>query len=97
MKWNRKHPKGTKQPIIMSTSSGFWASHGFLEDDYIPYVNKCKEANIQPLSCEQFYFLSMQDHILSSMPLDNIIHYQKLMIERAKRENKTLYKCILGV
>lgn len=55
MKWNRKHRKGTRQPIIMSTKSGFWPSKTFLMEDYLPYIKKCKQDGIIPMKCEQYY------------------------------------------
>jgi hypothetical protein len=54
MKWNRRHPKGTRQPILMSTGSGFWPSGAFL-DDYFKYREKCKAEDKEPLECEQYY------------------------------------------
>lgn len=55
IKWGRKHPKGTRQPVIMSTGSGFWPSRGFLEGDYWPYVDACRAAAVEPVGCEYFY------------------------------------------
>ena len=56
MKWARKHPRGGKiQPVIMSTGSGFWPSRAFLEDDYFPYLEKCKTEGIEPMECEAYY------------------------------------------
>ena len=55
MKWGRKHPKGTNQPVIMSTGSGFWPSGGFLKHDYWPYLERCKRSGTEPIGCEAFY------------------------------------------
>lgn len=55
MKWARKHPKGTRQTLIMSTGSGFWPSHSFLVDDYWPYVERCKTEGKEPMGCEEYY------------------------------------------
>jgi hypothetical protein len=55
MRWNKKHPKGTRQPLLMSSNSGFWPSTSFLTEDYWPYLEKCKSNGINPLSCEQYY------------------------------------------
>ena len=55
MKWQKKHPKGTRQPMIMSTGSGFWPSHSFMTEDYFPYVEKCKTEGTTPMGCEEYY------------------------------------------
>jgi len=54
MKWNRKHPKGTRQVCIMHTESGFTPSASFL-DKYFIYREKCEKAAIIPAECEQYY------------------------------------------
>lgn len=54
MKWNRKHPKGTRQPVLMHTNSGFWPSSAFL-DHYFEYRAECKAAKIEPAQCEYYY------------------------------------------
>ncbi len=55
MKWGRKHIKGTRQPVIMSTGSGFWPSIAFIENTFIPYIEKCKAENVQPMTSEELY------------------------------------------
>lgn len=55
MKWNRKHPKGTRQPILMSTESGFWPSGAWLEHDWWPYLKRCEAEGIKPMECEAYY------------------------------------------
>lgn len=55
IKWGRKHRKGTRQPLIMSTGSGFWPSRAFLEEDYFPYREKCKAEGVEPMECEEYY------------------------------------------
>lgn len=55
MKWGRNHPKGTRQPIIMSTGSGFWPAHAWLLGNFWPYQEQCKAAGIEPLKCEDYY------------------------------------------
>lgn len=54
MQWNRKHPKGTRQPMVFSTGSGFWPSVAFL-DDYAEYITECATTNTTPLSCRDYY------------------------------------------
>ena len=60
MKWNRTHRKGTKQPIIMSTDSGFWPSISWLEDEWWPYLERCKLKNTKPLSQEDYYYSQLR-------------------------------------
>jgi len=55
MKWNRRHVKGTRQPVIMSTGSGFWPAHAWLEREWWTYLERCKAQGIEPMECEQYY------------------------------------------
>ena len=67
MKWSGKHPKGTKQTIIMSTGSGFWPAYSWLTDTYGPYCEACKEAGLEPWDAERFYRRTIRkDHIQRS-------------------------------
>jgi hypothetical protein len=59
MRWNKKHPKGTKQPVIMHTNSGFWPSGAFLKQ-YAAYVAQCKKDHISALGCEAYYNQQIQ-------------------------------------
>ena len=54
MEWNKNHRKGTKQPVIMHTESGFWPSLAFL-NKYWKYVEACQAKGIQPMECEEYY------------------------------------------
>jgi hypothetical protein len=54
MQWNRKHPKGTRQPMHFSTGSGFWPSAGFLED-YNEYTAQCAISGTKAIPCEAYY------------------------------------------
>ncbi len=54
IKWNKKHPKGTRQSIIMHTESGFTPSNAFLTK-YFKYRDNCKKAKIKPAECEEYY------------------------------------------
>ena len=54
MKWNKKRPKGTKQPILMHTNSGFTPSMTFL-NDYFEYRAKSEAIGREPISCEEYY------------------------------------------
>jgi len=53
--WNKKHIKGTRQPVLMSTGSGFWPSHSFMVEDYFPYREKCKQQGVEPMECQAYY------------------------------------------
>jgi len=54
MRWGKKHPKGTRQPMVFSTGSGFWPSGAFLED-YWKYRTECAAKGVEPLGCEAYY------------------------------------------
>lgn len=54
MKWAKRHPKGTRQPVLMHTDRGFTPSKSFL-DEYWKYLDKCREINVTPVECEYFY------------------------------------------
>lgn len=54
MKWNKKHPKGTKQPVIMHTNSGFWPSGSFIKK-WVAYAEKQEAADLPYLDCETYY------------------------------------------
>ena len=55
MEWGKTHRKGTKQPLIMSTGSGFWPSRSFMEEDFIPYLKECKAEGVEPMECQDYY------------------------------------------
>jgi hypothetical protein len=54
-KWQKKHPKGTKQPVLMHTGSGFWPAWSWIERDYLPYVAACEAVGVKPLEQEPYY------------------------------------------
>jgi hypothetical protein len=56
VKHSRNHRKDKdRQPIIMTTGSGFWPSRAFLEEDYWPYVEQCERDGTTPMSGEAYY------------------------------------------
>ena len=59
MKWHRRHPKGTRQPVIMSTGTGFWPAKAWLEDVFWPYLAECKRLGVEPVACEAFYKITL--------------------------------------
>ena len=56
MKWNKVHTKGTKQPVLMHTNSGFTPSSSFL-DKYWAYRLKAEEMGLNPIECEEYYHI----------------------------------------
>ena len=60
VKWGKKHPKGIKPGVIMSTNSGFWPSGAFLKEDYLPYLERCRAEGKPPLGCEEYYRLMVR-------------------------------------
>jgi len=70
MRWGRRHPKGTRQPVIMSTGSGFWPARGWLEKDYWPYVDACHKAEVEPLKAEDFYYKTIGCRVFQRTPDD---------------------------
>lgn len=62
MKWMKKHPKGTRQTIIMHTESRFTPSYSFLEI-YFKYREQCEKEGIEPLDCEAYYKLGLRTSI----------------------------------
>lgn len=59
MKWQKKHPKGTRQTVIMHTNSGFQPSVAFLEK-YFKYRQQCEVENKMPLDCESYYYFTLR-------------------------------------
>ena len=70
MRWNKKHPKGTHQTVIMSTGSGFWPAGAWLEGNYYPYLEACQAANVEPLKAEQFYYATIGTAHFQRAPSD---------------------------
>ena len=55
IRWSQKHPKGTRQTVIMHTGSGFWPAEAWLRENYWPYLDACAGLEVEPLACEAFY------------------------------------------
>ena len=55
MKWHRKHPKGTRQPVRMSARSGFWPSGSWLKNCCWLYVDQCQHEGAKPMGAEEYY------------------------------------------
>lgn len=54
MKWQRTHRKGTKQPVIMHTDSGFWPSTAFCKK-WVAYAEALEKDGKPYLDCEAYY------------------------------------------
>ena len=70
IRWSRKHPKGTRQTVIMSTGSGFWPAGSWLENNYYPYLDACKTADVEPMKAEQFYYATLGLNHIQRTPED---------------------------
>ncbi len=73
MRWQRTHRRGTRQPVIMSTGSGFWPAQRWLQHNYWPYVDACKAIGTEPLECETFYRVTVRK---SHFPLTSEVYAQ---------------------
>lgn len=54
IKWGKRHRKGTKQPVIAHTNSGFWPSGSFTKE-WIEYGMEQEAKGLPYLSCEEYY------------------------------------------
>ncbi len=59
MKWNKKRPKGTKQPIIMHSDSGFWPSISFSKK-WIEYATELENKGLPYMDIEAYYKSTMR-------------------------------------
>lgn len=78
MRWAKKHPRGTKQPMIFSTGSGFWPSMGWIEHDWNPYVEACAQAGITPMGQEELYRLQLRGNRLSGQSIAACVEYTQI-------------------
>lgn len=60
MKWNKRHSKGMRQPVLMSTNSGFWPSGAFIKK-WAEYAEKCENEGKPYLECQQYYNLQLRN------------------------------------
>jgi hypothetical protein len=90
MRWQKKHPKGTKQYMGFDACSGLAAS--WIKNVNIPYVQLCESKGIKPISPEAHYELSLKNKIMCGMSVENKVIYTKIMRERSQEEpnNKEL-------
>lgn len=54
IKWGNKRPKGTKQPVLMHTDSGFWPS-GALTRKWLAYAEPLDKEGLPYMDIETFY------------------------------------------
>lgn len=57
MKWSKKHPKGTKQPILMHTESGFTPSLSFYKK-WLLYATPLDNLGLPYMDMETYYHKS---------------------------------------
>lgn len=76
-RWQAKHPTGTRQPVLMSTGSGFWPSHAFLAGDFWPYLEACKAAGVEPLCVEAYYRARLRGGPLGDADTDAALRYTR--------------------
>jgi hypothetical protein len=70
MKWHKKHPKGTRQPVLMHTNSGFWPAQSWLENEYNPYIDACDAIGVRAVKAETFYnFTIRRGHYKRTMEI----------------------------
>lgn len=86
MKWGRKHPKGTRQPMLFSTHSGFWPSGSWIEGVMIPYVAACGKIGEEPMEAKALYTSCMRGRMMENMTADDRAEYTQLRRLRAERE-----------
>lgn len=56
MKWNKRHRRGTRQPCLFHVPGrGFTASWAWIQDNWIPYLERCKAEGVEPMEQEQYY------------------------------------------
>jgi len=79
MKWNRKHPKGTRQYMGFDCCSCFTPAIAWLEQDWWPYVELCKQSDVKPMEQKTFYDLGCRGHIMSGMTLEAQVEYTRLI------------------
>mgnify|MGYP001584756124 CR=1 FL=1 len=78
MRWTKRHPKGTHQPVIMSTGSGVWPAQSWIEHDWWPYMEACKATSVQPMKQEDYYRrASLRGSEMSSMDIGERVEFTK--------------------
>lgn len=77
MKWGKKHPKGTRQTVIMSTGSGFWPSYSYLVGKYFPYREACERIGVEPLECRKHYNATIRGGSIAGMSLEEQAEWTK--------------------
>jgi len=70
MRWSKKHPKGTKQPVLMSTGSGFWPAKSWIDNCWLPYAAACESLAIEPCNMERFYHSTIGRNHYQRTPQD---------------------------
>ncbi len=84
MKWQRTHRKGTRQPVLMSTGSGFWPSWSWTQNTHRPYIEACEALGVEPFAGEVFYRASCMGRIMSGQTPEAQAAYTKARREAGK-------------
>lgn len=58
MRWAKKHPRGTRQPVLMHTGSGFWPAWSWTVGMLQPYIAACAAIGVEPVNGKEFYDLT---------------------------------------
>jgi hypothetical protein len=77
MKWQKKHPKGTRQPVLFHTNSGFWPSRSYILNSYNPYSEACEIAGVKPWSVKKHYDASLSGGIFTYNTLEANVEWTK--------------------
>lgn len=80
MKWGKRHPKGTRQPILMHTNSGFWPSGGYLKEDFWPYQEACKAEGVEPVECKTHYDAQCRGGAICGASLDQQVEWTRQIL-----------------
>jgi len=84
MKWQKKHPKGTRQYMGFDSCSGFTPAIAWIDGDWMPYIAACREIGAEPLKQRRYYDLCCRPHIMADMPIENRAKYTKIMADAGK-------------
>lgn len=84
MRCGRKHPKDTRQPVLMHTDSGFWPAHSWVVEDWEPYVQLCKERGVQPMECKAFYDAGCKGRIMAQMNTGQQVEHTRTIQEHTR-------------
>lgn len=85
MRWQKQHVRGTRQPVLMHTGSGFWPSAAWTQE-YLAYIAACKAIETEPLEGEDYYRRTCRGRMMSGMTIEGRAEYTKLRRARMAEE-----------